>query len=198
VSSQRVKFRGVGLVVAAAAVVLLAACGSSSSTAGAGAQPSTSSSSSSSGAPTTGASAADVMTASSATLGTVLVDSAGKTLYTLTDASGKAVACTGQCLTFWPPLLLPAGSTTAAGASGVTGLATVSAGGGTQITENGLPLYHFSGDTTAGAANGEGIKSFGGTWHVVKSSAAVSGGAPAPTATTVPAAATTTTGGYGY
>ncbi len=196
-SSQRVKLSGVGFVVAAAAVVLLAACGSSSSTASAGAQPSTSNSTA---APTTtAATAADVKTASNATLGTVLVGGTGNTVYTLTDASGKAVACTGQCLTFWPPLLLASGSTTASGASGVTGLATVSAGGGTQVTENGLPLYYFSGDKAAGTANGEGIASFGGTWHIVKSSAAPSGGTPAPTATTVPAAAaTTTTGGYGY
>jgi predicted lipoprotein with Yx(FWY)xxD motif len=137
------------------------------------------------------------MTASNATLGTVLVGSSGNTVYTLTDASGKAVACTGQCLTFWPPLLLASGSTSATGSSGVTGLATVSAGGGTQVTENGLALYYFSGDKDAGTANGEGIASFGGTWHVVKSSAA-SGGAPVPTATTAPAANTTTTGGYTY
>jgi predicted lipoprotein with Yx(FWY)xxD motif len=28
-------------------------------------------------------------------------------------------------------------------------------------------LYTFSGDTAAGQAHGEGIQSFGGTWHVV-------------------------------
>jgi predicted lipoprotein with Yx(FWY)xxD motif len=195
VSVQRVKMRGVGFVMAAGAAVLLAACGSTGSNASPAAQPTNSTSAQTTMPSTT---AADVMAASNSTLGTVLVDSAGKTLYTLTDASGKAVACTGQCLTFWPPLLLPSGSTTATGASGITGLATVSAGGGTQVTENALPLYHFSGDTTAGAANGQGIVSFGGTWHVVKSSAAPSGGAPpASTATTAPAA-TTTTGGYGY
>jgi predicted lipoprotein with Yx(FWY)xxD motif len=188
------KMRGVGFVVAAGAAVLLAACGSTSSNASPAAQP-TNSTSAQTTMPTTAT--ADVMAASNSTLGTVLVDSAGKTLYTLTDASGKAVACTGQCLTFWPPLLLPSGATTATGATGITGLATASAGGGTQVTENSLPLYHFSGDTTAGAANGEGIASFGGTWHVVKSSATPSGGASVPTATTAPAA-TTTTGGYGY
>jgi predicted lipoprotein with Yx(FWY)xxD motif len=195
VSVERVKMRGVGFVMAAGAAVLLAACGSTGSNASPAAQPTNSTSAQTTTPSTT---TADVMAASNSTLGTVLVDSAGKTLYTLTDASGKAVACTGQCLTFWPPLLLPSGSTTATGASGITGLATVSAGGGTQVTDNGLPLYHFSGDTTAGAANGEGITSFGGTWHVVKSSATPSGAVPpASTATTAPAA-TTTTGGYGY
>jgi predicted lipoprotein with Yx(FWY)xxD motif len=194
--------RGIGFVVAAGAVVLLAACGSSSSDASPAAQPTNSTNSTNStSAPTTGAPATtDVMAASNSKLGTVLVDSAGKTLYTLTDASGKAVACTGQCLTFWPPLLLPAGSTTASGASGVTGLATVSAGGGTQVTENGMPLFHFSGDNGPGTANGEGIVSFGGTWHVVKSSATPSAVTPPAAAPTAPAAPgdTTTTGAYGY
>jgi len=76
-------------------------------------------------------------------------------------------------------------------------LGTVSAAGGTQVTENGAPLYHFSGDTAAGTANGDGISSFGGVWHVAKSSAAPSG----PAATSAPPAASTTTpttGGYGY
>jgi predicted lipoprotein with Yx(FWY)xxD motif len=193
VSVQRVKMRGVGFALAAGAVVLLAACGSSSSTSSPAAQPTNSSSSS---APTA-TSTANVLTASNATLGTVLVDSAGKTLYTLKNAAGAPVACSGQCLTFWPPLLLPAGSTSATGATGVTGLGTVSAGGGTQVTEGGAPLYHFSGDTAAGTANGDGISSFGGVWHVVKSSAAPS--APAPTNAPAPAATTTTSsGGYSY
>jgi predicted lipoprotein with Yx(FWY)xxD motif len=184
--------RGAGFVLAAFAVVLLAACGSSSSTA------SPAASSSTTGSKTKTSSPPVVMAATNATLGTVLVDVAGKTLYTLTNASGAPVACTGQCLTFWPPLLLPTGATTASGATGVTGLGTVSAGGGTQVTENGAPLFHFSGDGAPGSANGEGISSFGGTWHVVKSSAK-------PVATTAPKSSptpaptpTTSSGGYGY
>jgi predicted lipoprotein with Yx(FWY)xxD motif len=195
VSGERVKMRGVGFVVAAGAVLLLAACGSSGSSASAGAQPSNSTTAPTS-PPTSGSAAPVVMTASNASLGTLLVDTAGKTLYTLTDASGKAVPCTGQCLTFWPPLLLPAGTTTAAGAAGVTGLATVSAAGGTQVTDNGLPLYTFSIDTAAGMTNGEGKVSFGGTWHVVKTSAAPA--ATTPPASVTPPAPTTTSGGGGY
>jgi predicted lipoprotein with Yx(FWY)xxD motif len=32
---------------------------------------------------------------------------------------------------------------------------------------NGHPLYRFGGDRSKGQANGEGIKSYGGVWHVV-------------------------------
>jgi predicted lipoprotein with Yx(FWY)xxD motif len=97
-------------------------------------------------------------------LGTVLVDANGKTLYTLTNA-GQAVACTGGCAAIWPPLLATAGSTPK-GVKGARALGLVS--GGQQVTASGLPLYEFSGDSKAGQANGEGINSFGGIWHVVK------------------------------
>jgi predicted lipoprotein with Yx(FWY)xxD motif len=138
-----------------------------------------------------------VKTATNAKFGTIVVDSAGRTLYALTSG-GKAVACTGGCLSAWPPLLLAAGATTATPGMGVTGLGTTAAAGGTQVTENGLPLYHFSGDANAGDTNGDGISSFGGTWHVVKAAAGSSGSSVAPVAPTTVPAAPTTTSGYGY
>ena len=100
-------------------------------------------------------------------------------------------AAPASAATFWPPLLLPAGTTAATGVSGVTGLGTTEGAGGTQVTKDGLPLYRFAADAAAGDANGEGVSSFGGTWHVVKTAAVSSSGstqttaAPAPTATTV-------------
>jgi predicted lipoprotein with Yx(FWY)xxD motif len=133
------------------------------------------------------------MTAANAKLGTLLVDTAGKTLYTLTDAAGSPVACTGQCLSFWPPLLLAASATTASGSTGVSGLGTVATAGGLQVTEGGAPLYRFAADAAAGDANGEGIKSFGGTWHAAKASA-TSG----TTATTAAPGTPPTTAGGGY
>jgi len=46
-------------------------------------------------------------------------------------------------------------------------LGTAKAPSGTQVTYGQWPLYTFSGDTGAGQANGQGIKSFGGVWHPV-------------------------------
>jgi predicted lipoprotein with Yx(FWY)xxD motif len=191
VSNERVKARGAGCLLAAIAVVAFAACGSST------AKPASGSGSTTSQAQTsTSGSPAVVATASSTKLGPVLVDSAGKTLYTLTNTAGAPVPCTGQCLTFWPPLVLPAGATTATGAAGVTGLATVTTSGGMQVTKDGAPLYRFSADAAAGDTNGEGISSFGGTWHAVKVSAAP--GAAPTSASPATAGATTSSGGYGY
>jgi predicted lipoprotein with Yx(FWY)xxD motif len=197
---RRVRPRGTAVAALVGVAVLgLAACGSSSSS-GTGVG-STDSAASTSVAPSTtanGPTGATVSTAINSKLGTILVDSAGRTLYTLTN-NGTAVACTGGCLTAWPPLLLAGGETSVMGGKGVTGLATTSAAGGTQVTENGLPLFHFSGDTNAGDANGEGITSFGGTWHAAKaggSDTQTSSGGAGATPTTSPGP--TTSSAYPY
>jgi len=97
-------------------------------------------------------------------VGVVLADSAGKTLYTLTDANGAAVACTGPCLSAWPPATVSA----TAKVKPPKGVKSLSATKDThQITWKGLPLYTFAGDQSTKVAHGEGIASFGGTWHVV-------------------------------
>ncbi len=104
-----------------------------------------------------------VATVKIAGLGTVLVDADGKTLYTLTSGTA-AVPCTGTCAAAWPPLTLGAGRKLGV-AKGVKG---IELGADRQVTAHGLALYRFAGDTAAKQANGEGIASFGGTWHVVK------------------------------
>jgi predicted lipoprotein with Yx(FWY)xxD motif len=112
-----------------------------------------------SGAATPPPAAATVMTATVGSQGTLVVaGSNGMTVYTFTKdvADSGASACTGGCITKWPALTVPAGSTPTAG-SGVTGkLATItrSDGGALQVTYNGLPLYFFSGDKAAGDSSG--------------------------------------------
>ena len=113
-------------------------------------------------APASGAPAAGgpvIMTATVGTQGTLVVASAnGMTVYTFTKdvANSGASTCTGGCLTKWPALTVPAGSTPT-GASGVTGkIGTITRtdDGTLQVTYNGLPLYLYSGDKAAGDANG--------------------------------------------
>jgi predicted lipoprotein with Yx(FWY)xxD motif len=159
------------------AVIALAACGSDSDSKTSTSAGDSSSSSSSTPAPTA---AAVIKTADHGDLGTILVDADGKTVYTLTKED-QPVACTGACLTAWPPVLIPAGTDQATGSDGVTGLALVSAADGKQVARNGLPLYTFSGDHAAGDAAGDGLASFGGVWHVVTIKG---GGAPDTTSTT--------------
>ena len=94
----------------------------------------------------------------------VLTNAAGKTLYYLTSDTATHVACTGQCTTFWPPLIstgLPTSSDPLPHK-----LSARADANGRQVEYDGHLLYTFSGDLSAGQANGEGITGFGGTWHV--------------------------------
>jgi predicted lipoprotein with Yx(FWY)xxD motif len=94
----------------------------------------------------------------------VLTNVSAQTLYYLTADTSTTVACKGQCTTFWPPLLLPAGEPS----STVTlpgKLTVASNANGMQVLYNGHPLYAFVKDKTSNDANGEGVNAFGGTWH---------------------------------
>jgi predicted lipoprotein with Yx(FWY)xxD motif len=149
----------------------------------------------SSAATTTTAKAASpaltVSTVHSDSLGTILVDQSGLTLYRYTpDGTGKTT-CTGACATAWPPLVLPTAATHLTGKDGVTTsqLGTITRpGGAKQVTFKGMPLYRFAGDTAAGQTKGQGVA---GAWFVVSTSAAPATPAVAPTTTT--AAPTTVT-----
>lgn len=101
---------------------------------------------------------------------TLVVDRQGHTLYALSPETAHHLLCKSHaCQQIWPPvtvrsakLKLHAGP----GVQGHLGLLRRSSGKW-QLTLRGRPLYRFSGDGAKGAANGEGIKSFGGTWHAV-------------------------------
>lgn len=94
--------------------------------------------------------------------GEVLVDDQGITLYLfLPDDQGPS-ACTGGCATTWPPLVGEFGA-----GAGVDAdlLGTVARGDGSlQVTYNGWPLYHYSGDGESGDTFGQAL---GGNWWVV-------------------------------
>jgi predicted lipoprotein with Yx(FWY)xxD motif len=174
---------------------LLAACGDDNGKGSAGGGGSGSKQTTTTEGSTTTASSApaaadlSVSVKKDATLGTILADPEGRTLYTLTDGSGAAVDCTGPCLPVWPPLELAAGATAPTAPDGVD-LSVVDAPDGAKlIAADGLPLYTFAGDGSPADAKGEGLVSFGGTWHVVKTTAAVtspasSGGSSDETSTT--------------
>lgn len=177
--------RLMALMCVPAIIVLLVACGSSSTTKSstkAKTSPTTEKPSSTTATPATGATTVDVKTFTSPTLGKILVTNAGKTVYTLTD-NGVVIECTDAngCSAAWPPVLLAVGATKATGGEGVTGLGITPAAGGQQVMVDGHPVYTFSGDTAEHDAKGEGITSFGGTWHVVKAAGASSSGSSTTT-----------------
>ena len=113
---------------------------------------------------------------------TVAVNPVGRTLYVLGGETTRHLLCKGHaCLQFWPPVVVPHGARLLAGAGLHGRLGTLHRTGGlVQATLNGKPLYRYSGDRGHGEANGEGIESFGGTWHAALAAPASSAPKPAP------------------
>jgi len=151
------------IVLAAGLALGAAACGSSSgstataTTVAAGSGSSNSVPAAGSGVP---AGATELKVASSS-LGDIVVDGEGRTLYLFTADDGTTSACTGGCATAWPALVAPAEA-----GSGVTGAVTeaTQADGAKQIALNGHLLYYYAADAAPGATSGQGVS---GKWYVV-------------------------------
>ncbi|MEH6632530.1 MAG: hypothetical protein V7776_17070 [Halopseudomonas aestusnigri] len=94
------------------------------------------------------------------TLGTILTDSTGMTLYTFDkDTNGKS-ACNGGCAKAWPPLLA---KTTTHETSDYTKITRDD--GNKQWAYKGMPLYGWVKDKKPGDVTGDKFK---GVWHIVK------------------------------
>ncbi|HLG67168.1 MAG TPA: hypothetical protein VKV36_04775 [Acidimicrobiales bacterium] len=104
----------------------------------------------------------------STSIGTVLATSSGHTVYELVGATSSHSACTGSCLSIWPPV----------------------EAGGHQVVVNGHPAYTFSGDAAPGQVNGQGLQDTWGKWWALGP-----GGVPI---TTSKPSSTTSGSGYGY
>lgn len=111
------------------------------------------------------------------TLGSFVAGADGRSLYVFTKDSGGTSACTGDCATNWPPLVVASAAAATAG-TGVTGaLATITRADGTlQLTLGGRPLYYFAADKAAGDVKGQGV---GGIWFLAAPSGEPVGGAGA-------------------
>jgi predicted lipoprotein with Yx(FWY)xxD motif len=90
----------------------------------------------------------------------VLISPKGLTLYHFTFDKAKKIACTGPCLSFWPPLLIKKGAKPTAGPGlNVKKLGTIRRPDGRyQVTYYGFPLYTFASDRRRGDVKGEGVE----------------------------------------
>ncbi len=104
---------------------------------------------------------------------TIVVNSQRDTVYWLSPETTHHLLCTSnECFKFWPPLTVSSSHTKLVAGSGVQGsLGIIHRNGIFQVTLRGMPLYRYAGDHGKGQVNGQGIKSFGGTWHAVTASA---------------------------
>lgn len=179
----------------------LAACGMGA--ASSGGQPSTSTATSrpatsgaTAGAKAPAAASGMGLHVAHTSLGNVLVDAHGMTVYLLTSDRPNTSRCTGQCLQYWP--IVPSAQARAK-AQGVTArLGTTKATNGSSMaTAGGWPLYTFVKDKAAGDVTGEGVATFGGIWYAVSPSGQAVKGSAAK-ASSAPPSTSSGGGAYGY
>jgi predicted lipoprotein with Yx(FWY)xxD motif len=129
---------------------------------------------------------------------TIVVNSKGRTVYVLKPETSRHLLCkSSSCLQFWPPVKVSKNGKLRA-AAGIKGkLGRLHRKGFYQLTLGGEPLYMYSGDSGKGMANGDGIRSFGGTWHVLSLGKSHAAGTTTMSTTTTttsnPTTSTTTT-----
>jgi predicted lipoprotein with Yx(FWY)xxD motif len=172
--------RRLGVVATAGAVPLaalaVAACGGGGGTATAS-PPKTS----------TGASA--TVGVANTNLGSILVNSTGRTLYRFKADVGTNSECSGACATAWPPLLAT-GTPTAGTGLTASKLGTITRSGGNhQVTYDGHPLYLFVKDQKPGQTTGQGVTAFGAAWFALT---------PSGNQASAPASSSGGGGGSGY
>jgi predicted lipoprotein with Yx(FWY)xxD motif len=137
--------------------------------------------------PKTSTGASATLGVASSSLGSILVNSTGRTLYLFKADVGAKSACTGACATAWPPLLATAKPTAGTGLT-ASKLATITRSDGTQqVTYNGHPVYLFIKDKKPGQTTGQGVTAFGAAWYALT-----------PAGNQISTQPTTSGGGYGY
>ena len=100
-------------------------------------------------------------------LGRILVDSHGRTLYLWAHDKQHKSTCYGACAVYWPALTTKGKPKAIGGARKALLGTTRRRDGRMQVTYHGHPLYRFAGDTRAGQTSGEGLTDFGGRWDPV-------------------------------
>jgi predicted lipoprotein with Yx(FWY)xxD motif len=177
-----------------AAVFVLSSCGGGSSSSGGA-----SGAGSTGGASSAGVKAASATTATvglevhHTSLGNVLVNGQGMTVYMLTaDKPGRS-SCSTQCLSYWPPVPPVTKPGKLHGISAKVA-STASMAGKSMATAGGWPLYTYVGDHGPGDTTGEGIRTFGGVWYAVSPS-----GQPVKAGSSAGSSSSGSSGGgYGY
>jgi predicted lipoprotein with Yx(FWY)xxD motif len=164
---------------AAIAVLTMAACGGGGSSGGGGGAPGVPSTPAPTQAPTQIPQGPPSMPQVGMVAGAqALVSSSNQhTLYTFAADKANTSNCTSAsgCTGIWPPYAAPAGTVAPAG----SGFGVIMRSDGTlQWTYQKFPLYQYSGDSSAGQGNGQGLNTFGGLWAVARPAAAAT---PGPT-----------------
>lgn len=108
--------------------------------------------------------ATETLTLASGSQGQYLADASGRAVYML---EGDA-ACTGECLSVWPPVIVDTTTPTVASSLQAGLVSAVPRDDGSmQLTYNGHPLYYYNKDTGAAMAMGHDVTDDFGEWYLV-------------------------------
>jgi len=118
------------------------------------------------GAGTASASSLSTLTIRPSAYGKILFDGSGRALYAFTRDPRRRSVCAGACAKAWPPYVVTGRPKAATGVKASLLGTTKRAGGGTQVTYGGRPLYYYVGDQV-GQVRCQNVKEFGGLWLVV-------------------------------
>src|SRR5204862_5296773 len=152
--------RNITLRAAAAAALAIALCAVGyGSAAGSAASPASSAAGKATG-----------LGAAKSSLGRIVVDGTGRTLYLFEKDKNRRSACYGACAQCWPPLISHRKPIARAGAKQSLVGTTRRRNGSTQVTYAGHPLYRYLGDTRPGQTTGAGLQDFGGGWDPISPS----------------------------
>jgi predicted lipoprotein with Yx(FWY)xxD motif len=161
---------------AAALATIVAGCGGSSSGGDQSVAPA-------SGGSSTSSSHTSDLTTHSTSIGTVVADANGRTVYELVGNPASNSKCYGSCMSIWPAVM----------------------SGGQIAVVHGHPVFTFSGDTSAGQTHGQKVNDTWGLWLALdpkgKPISGSAGSAPAPSRSSAPASSSSSSsggGGYGY
>lgn len=106
----------------------------------------------------------NVKRSSNTTLGNILVDEEGKSLYFFSKDTKEVSNCNDGCLNNWP-VFYEANINIGSGLE-ASDFSTITRADGTkQTTYKNWPLYYFANDAAAGDTNGEAV---GGVWFIAK------------------------------
>lgn len=150
--------RPILLLASLSLVILLAACNAYGNTP---AQPTTAATQA---GPTGSLDVITVNVVDNPTIGKILVNSQGMTLYLYTKDTPNTSNCYDQCATNWPPLIVTGTPTGGADIDSAKLGTTKRTDGTLQVTYNSWPLYTYISDQTPGDTTGQNV---GSVWFVI-------------------------------
>jgi len=122
-----------------------------------------------------------VIVSTQGSLGPILADARGRTLYVFFGDQPDFSMCSGSCAEKWPPLTVEDEAAVASGEGVKVKLDAFPRDDGTlQVAANHMPLYHWAGDSAPGDAGGEGVA---GMWYALRPNGKL---ATVPTPTALP------------